>query len=187
MRSNLSNAEKLELVTVDGLANDLATHIEASSIRIGTAHVHGAPSSAIQSIVSELLCAQLGFQEELGLTQDQGFITSARPDFYYNLGPGRGILAEVERGGAVANNHDLKDLWKAHVAPDAQHLFLIVPFANWRPDGLPRERPFLRVTHRLGSFFGDSRREIDIVSLHVFGYGAEARSTPLGGVPADPE
>jgi hypothetical protein len=27
---------------------------------------------------------------------------------------------------------------------------------------------------RLGSFFGDPRREIDVVSFHVFGYGRVA-------------
>jgi hypothetical protein len=31
--------------------------------------------------------------------------------------------------------------------------------------------PTGRVLVRLGSFFGDQRREIDVVSLHVFGYG----------------
>ena len=29
---------------------------------------------------------------------------------------------------------DLKDLWKAHIAPDAQHLFLLVPHANYGRD-----------------------------------------------------
>lgn len=30
-----------------------------------------------------------GYQEEIGLTQDQGFTTSARPDFYFRLGARR--------------------------------------------------------------------------------------------------
>lgn len=81
------------------------------------------------------------------------------------------MLAEVERGDAVNSNHDLKDLWKAHVAPDAQHLFLVVPNSNWTPEGSPRERPFRRVAHRLGAFFGEPRREIDLPNLHVLGYG----------------
>jgi len=164
------------MAIVDELAEQLESHLEASIHRIGAAHVHNAPSSAIQSIVSDLLEAQLGFKEEVILTPAESFVTSARPDFFYRLEEGRGILAEVERGGAVNNNHDLKDLWKAHVAPDAQHLFLIVPFANWTPDGNPRERPFKRVQHRLGAFFGDPRREVDIVSLHVFGYGDQVHS-----------
>jgi hypothetical protein len=83
-------------------------------------------------------------------------------------------IAEVVRGGTTTNNHDLKDLWKTHVAADAQHLFLVVPNANWNEAGTAREHPYARVLTRLGSFFGNPRREIDVVSLHVFGYGREA-------------
>lgn len=97
-------------------------------------------------------------------------MTRARPDFFYVLSSGRGIIAEVERGGAVTNNHDLKDLWKVHVALDAQHLFLVVPWNNWKADGSPRERPFSLLARRLGAFFGDARKEIDVVSAHVFAY-----------------
>ena len=39
-----------------------------------------------------------------------------------------------------------------------------------REDGSPREKPFPLVARRLGAFFGDPRREIDVVSVHVFGY-----------------
>jgi len=105
------------------------------------------------------------------LAPDTGFVTHARPDFYFPVAPGRGILAEVERGGTTTNNHDLKDLWKVHISPTAQHLFLVVPHANWNEQGLPRERPFNRVSSRLGAFFGDPRREVDVLSLHVYGYG----------------
>ena len=71
----------------------------------------------------------------------------------------------------TTNNHDLKDLWKTHIAPDAQHLFLVVPNANWNETGAAREHPYARVPVRLGSFFGDPRREVDVVSVHVFGNG----------------
>ena len=84
------------------------------------------------------------------------------------------MVAEVERGGTVNNNHDLKDMWKAHIALTAQHLFLVVPNANWTEAGGPRERPFARVSRRLGAFFGDDRREIDVLSVHIFGYGSES-------------
>ena len=70
----------------------------------------------------------------------------------------------------MTNNHDLKDLWKTHIASDAQHLFLVVPIANVRADGTAREKPYARVVNRIGAFFGDPRREVDIVSAHVFGY-----------------
>lgn len=104
------------------------------------------------------------------ITPQTGFVTAARPDFFFPLSEGRGVIAEVERGGTTTNNHDLKDLWKAHIAPDAHHLFLIVPVNNWKADGSARERPFAVVSRRLGAFFGDPRREIDVLSVHVFAY-----------------
>ncbi len=170
-RAHLTPDEAREMVLVDELARELAVHLEASDERIGVAHVHGAQSGAIQSIVADLLTRQLGFREEVVLTPDDGFVTGARPDFFYRLSANRGILAEVERGGTVNNNHDLKDLWKAHIAPDAQHLFLVVPNANWTAAGAVRERPYARVINRLAAFFGDPRREIDVLSLHIFSYG----------------
>lgn len=80
------------------------------------------------------------------------------------------MIAEVERGGTTTNNHDLKDMWKAHLSPDSHHLFLIVPWNNWKADGSARERPFGIVSRRIGAFFGDSRREIDVLSAHIFAY-----------------
>lgn len=160
-----------ELAQVDELARQLRTHLEGSSPAINLAHVHGASSSVIQDIVSQLLCTQLGFRSEVVLTPQDGFVTQARPDFFFRLSTGRGVLAEVERGGTTTNNHDLKDLWKTHIALDAQHLFLVVPNANWNEAGAAREHPYRRVLGRVGAFFGVPRREIDVASAHVFGYG----------------
>lgn len=174
VRSELDATEVAEVARVDALADELAGHLTGQSARIDIVHVHRAQSSAVQSIVADLLREQLGFRDEVVLTPQDGFVTHARPDFVFSLGPGRGIIAEVERGGTTTNNHDLKDLWKTHIASDAQHLFLVVPNANWNEAGVARERPYARVLTRLGSFFGDSRREIDVVSLHVFGYGRVA-------------
>ena len=156
---------------MDALALELSTHLQANAAAIDLVHIHRASSSAVQLIVSSLLTERLGFREEIVLSPGSGFVTHARPDFIYALSPGRGIIAEVERGGTTTNNHDLKDLWKTHIAHDAQHLFLVVPNANWNEAGAAREHPYARVLVRLGSFFGDPRREIDVVSLHVFGYG----------------
>ena len=114
------------------LALALCAHIEKTAASISVLHVHGASSSAVQAHFSALLKDQLLFDEEVVLTPQTGLVTRARPDFIFRLSPERGILAEVERGGTTTNNHDLKDLWKTHVAPDAQHLFLIVPNSNWR-------------------------------------------------------
>jgi hypothetical protein len=159
------------IADVDALAEQLRSALENQAAAIDAAHVHGASSSAVQVIASSILKDRLGFSEEVLLTHEHGIVSRPRPDFYYPLGPGRGIIAEVERGGTVTNNHDLKDIWKAHIAPDVQHLFLLVPNSNWKASGLPRERPFVRVTHRMGAFFGDPRREIDVLTCHVFGYG----------------
>ncbi|MCA5891835.1 hypothetical protein LEP48_00530 [Isoptericola sp. NEAU-Y5] len=174
-RHAVSTDEAVELRRVDDLAHQLSAHLDQRSAQIDRVHVHGAKSMDVQTIVAELLCGTLGFGQEVVLTPQDGFVTRARPDFYYSLGAERGILAEVERGGTVNNNHDLKDLWKAHIAVDAQHLFLIVPIANWQANGNAREKPFIRVAQRLGAFFGDDRREVDVLSVHVFGYG---RSIP---------
>jgi hypothetical protein len=174
VRSALTAAETTELERVDALASQLSTHLQDHATEIDVVHIHRAQSSAVQAIVSSLLREHLGFREEVVLAPSDGFVTHARPDFIYALRPGRGIIAEVERGGTTTNNHDLKDLWKTHIANEAQHLFLIVPNANWNQAGAAREHPYARVLIRLGSFFGDPRREIDVVSLHVFGYGRAA-------------
>src|SRR5665648_805095 len=117
------------IVSYATLADELRHHLQATSAEIDVVHIHRAQSRAVQSIVATLLREHLEFREEVVLTPSDGFITHARPDFYYSLAPGRGIIAEVERGGTTTNNHDLKDLWKTHIAPDAQHLFLVVPNA----------------------------------------------------------
>ena len=125
---------------MDRLAILLAAHIVATRDAIAAIHIHGAMSRSLQDHFSQLLRVELGFGEEVVLTPQTGFVTQARPDFFFRLSPGRGIIAEVERGGTTTNNHDLKDLWKAHVSPDSHHLFLIVPNNNWKADGSPRER-----------------------------------------------
>jgi hypothetical protein len=173
VRSDVSVADA-EVADVDRLAQRLIEHLSDRADDIDAHHVHGAQSSAIQTIVSELLETRLGFTQEVVITPEEGLVTQARPDFYFSLSAGRGVLAEVERGGTVNNNHDLKDMWKAHVSPNAQHLFLIIPRSNWKQDGSAREKPFMRVRHRIGAFFGDPRREIDVCSAHVFGYGRES-------------
>jgi hypothetical protein len=170
VRSTLTEDEERELAQVDELAAQLREHLEDSSSEIDAAHVHLAPSGAIQSIASRLLREELGFDEEKRF-DDVALAARPRPDFVFRLADGRGILAEVERGGTTTNNHDLKDFWKTHIASDAQHLFLIVPHSNWKQSGAAREKPFKAVARRLAAFFGDPRREVDVVSVHIFGYG----------------
>ena len=170
-RSVLEDTHLETLAEVDRLADHLRRALDEEADRIDAAHVHGAQSAAVQLIVSAILKDRLNFREERLLTPQDGIVSKPRPDFYYELSPGRGVIAEVERGGTVTNNHDLKDIWKAHIAVDVQHLFLIVPNSNWRSDGTARERPFTRVVDRMSAFFGSPRREIDVATCHVFGYG----------------
>lgn len=125
---------------------------------------------SIQTLVGQLLEDRLHFEQEVVFARSDGLTVRPRPDFVYRLSTGRGIIAEVERGGTTTNNHDLKDMWKAHLSPDTHHLFLIVPMNNWRVDGSPREKVFPAVKRRIGAFFGDPRREVDVVSAHIFGY-----------------
>jgi hypothetical protein len=184
VRRRLSAGEAQELDRVDELASRLCVHLEERADDIDSVHVHGASSSAVQAIVADLLETELGFSTEVVLTPSDGLVTRARPDFVYWLEEGRGVLGEVERGGTTTNNHDLKDMWKAHISPDTQHLFLVVPQANWGSTGQARERPYPRVVQRLSAFFGDARRELDVVSAHIFGYG-QLDSALIPGRPED--
>lgn len=170
VRQSPTPDEQHELARVDEMAAKLVRHIEQTAAEIAAIHVHGAGSRSVQDHFSLLLKGELGFEEEVVLTPQDGLVTQARPDFFFRFDGARGILAEVERGGTTTNNHDLKDLWKAHVSPDSQHLFLIVPNNNWKADGTSREKPFPVVSRRIGAFFGDPRREIDVLSVNIFGY-----------------
>jgi len=172
VRSDAEPAYAAEVARVDDLARRLVEHLDHSSAAVDRAHQYRTQSSVIQRLVSALLKDVLGFGEEVVIEPSSGLVTRARPDFYFALATGRGVLAEVERGGTTTNNHDLKDMWKAHISPNAQHLFLVVPNANWNEARQAREHPFNRVVHRMGSFFGDPRREVDVLTAHVFGYGA---------------
>lgn len=127
------------------------------------------PLTDCGDLARHLLGDRLGFEEEVLLTREDGIVSRPRTDVFFRLGPGEGVIAEVERGGTVTNNYDREDIWKAHIALDVQHLFRIVPNSNWREDGQSRERPFVRVTNGRGAFFGDRRREIDVLTRHLFG------------------
>ena len=169
-RAHLSAQETAEVAAVDAIADHLRDHLISRDSTLRALHIYGAQSKSIQDEVGSLLERELRFRSEVVLTPQDGLVTQARPDFYFDLGNGRGIIAEVERGGTTANNHDLKDLWKTHIAVNAQHLFLVVPVQLPNESGMVRERPFVKVVRRMGAFFGDPRREVDVLSVHVFGY-----------------
>jgi hypothetical protein len=80
----------------------------------------------VQEVLLEK-AAELGFtSEKQGLFEE--YATSGlRPDYYKPFGDRSGILLEVERGKTTINNMDLLDLWKCHICPEADVLFLFVP------------------------------------------------------------
>lgn len=81
----------------------------------------------------------------------------------------RGILVEVERGGVLANNHDLKDIWKCHLS-GARHLILVVPICNYAEDNEPRDWPFEECKKRLEPFFSNSKKHLDMESVLLVPY-----------------
>lgn len=170
VKSTLDPESSAEIGQVLKLATRLQDFMAERADSIRLAQVHGAPSSAIQALVGALLVGELGFKHEVMFESNIGLSVRPRPDFVYRLSSGRGIIAEIERGGTTTNNHDLKDVWKAHISPSAHHLFLVVPHNNWKTDGTAREKVFPAVVRRVGAFFGDPRREVDIASAHIFGY-----------------
>ena len=116
-RTRLTPSESNEVQRVDDIASRLEGHLEDQLSAISAVHVFRAQSKSVQGVVSQLLRDELGFEEEVVIRPSDGFVTRARPDFFYELSDGRGIIAEVERGGTTSNNHDLKDVWKAHISP----------------------------------------------------------------------
>lgn len=170
-RSKLTPVEAAEVAEVAALARDFLDHLRSIDADIDRLHVHGAQSRVIQELMTKWLVEEHAFSSEVIGVFDDG--RRLRPDFVGDLGSGRGILVEVERGGAVTNNHDLKDLWKCHLCTRTHHLFLLVPNANWNKAGAVRERPFLRTSSRLRSFFTDPRVFVDVLSAWVIGYGLD--------------
>jgi hypothetical protein len=131
------------------------------------AHVFGASSAKVQAVILKKM-NDLGFQSERkGLFKDMT-VSGIRPDYYKQL-DGGGILFEVERGKTIANNMDLLDVWKTHICREAKHLFLMVP--RIRVTGNHQEQKiFQSVEKRIGTFFDEQAHDIDVESVHLFGY-----------------
>ena len=89
VRSALTDDETTELAHVDALAKRLIDHMETASPLIAAAHVHGARSQSVQAHLSVLLKDELGFDEEVILTPQDGLVTQSRPDFFFRLGDQR--------------------------------------------------------------------------------------------------
>ena len=167
-----SDVDPAVIVRVAELARGLETYLLSIEGEIDAAHRPDAQSKTIQDLVGTWL-ESVGFHAEYLTAFLETPGSHSRPDFYFDLGKGRGILAEVERGGAVNNNHDLKDIWKCHLSEQTQHLFLLVPNRNFKRTGEKREAPFMRCEARLATFFQSRRTRVDVSSLWLFGYGPD--------------
>lgn len=109
---------------------------------------------------------QLGFQsEKQGLFRE--YHVDLRPDFYRPV-QNSGILVEIERGGTLTKNLDLLDLWKCHLCPRADFLFLVVPIERASEDGRT-QRPFDGAFRRLSTFF-EPQNYVNVEAVYLFGY-----------------
>jgi hypothetical protein len=168
--------EAVEIGRVEQIAKDLLGELRRISDEIDRVHRWRAKSDDIQKLFFGWLADSYDIVTESTEGFEDTTVHRVRPDaqILLNLEGTRRILVEVERGGAVTNGHDLKDMWKAHLSPLVQHLFLVVPNSINDEKGAPRsDQAFLRSTARLSSFFRDCRTEVDVLSVHVFGCGPE--------------
>lgn len=182
----MTDDQRAETLAVQQHADALLAFLNEHPDEIAQAHVHNAGSKSVQTLVASALEPR-GFESEVPVRGAGAYLGRATVDLFLELSPSRGIFVEVERGGTITNNHDLKDFWKTHIASYAHHLFLVVPMANWSKSGAVREKPFGRMDARFRAFFQGDAREVDVLSLHVFGYGSEAPLPAKDAVALDVE
>lgn len=133
---------------------------------IASVHKLGGKSQEVQAALQRDF-EELGFRSErTGLFGGMD-VPGLRPDFYRRLGRS-GIIAEVERGKIITNNMDLLDLWKCHICPDADFLFLIAPLARPSESGTVI-KGYEQAQRRLRTFF-EPRNYVNVDAAFVFGY-----------------
>ena len=77
-------------------------------------------------------------------------------------------MLEIERGKTITNNMDLLDMWKCHLCPSADFLFLVVP--NERPSENGQViRAFESAARRLSTFF-EPQNYVNVEAVYLFGY-----------------
>ena len=156
---------------IECLANKILNHLNKPEIHknIDKANKLGNTSQKIQEIVQEYV-ESLGFSsEKKGLFKNTPN-PSLRPDFFKEIDSENGILFEVERGRTRENNMDLLDLWKCHICPKANFLFLLVPIE--RPKRNQKPGPvFNPVKSRVESFFSKDNY-VNVKAVFLFGYGS---------------
>ncbi len=150
------------------IADILIDHLNEEEIMSQVLKIHKlhAKSGEIQDIFLPK-ALELGFvSEKKGIFKDSA-VSQLRPDYYLKIDDLHGIIMEVERGKTLANNMDLLDLWKCHICPTANYLFLIVP--NIRQNTNRSSNVFSTVVRRLGTFFTE-QTYTNVDAVFVFGY-----------------
>ncbi|KAB2916883.1 MAG: hypothetical protein F9K23_06700 [Bacteroidetes bacterium] len=150
------------------IANALIRHMNEEEIvaKVARKHTLGAKSGEIQEIFLPK-ALDLGFvSEKKGIFREFP-VSQLRPDYYLKINHTAGIIMEVERGKTLANNMDILDLWKCHICPNANYLFLIVP--NIRQTTERRSNVFSAVVRRMNTFFTESTFT-NVDGVFIFGY-----------------
>ena len=167
LRKHESRLE-LELAEAMLLAGHLSSRLASDPVReaIRSVHVVGGHSQAVQEILRQDL-EDLGFENEKTRLFAQMPVPALRPDFYRSIGRS-GIIAEVERGKTITNDMDLLDLWKCHICPVADFLFLIVPIER-RSESGTTIKAFDQASRRLATFF-KPQNYVHVEAVFLFGY-----------------
>ncbi|KAA6334383.1 hypothetical protein EZS27_017304 [termite gut metagenome] len=148
------------------IAREMANYLSTDIIREELEELNkpGGTSQEIQGIINPK-AEELGFRsEKKGLFKE----FQLRPDYFLELGENKGIIMEVERGKTLANNMDLLDVWKCHICPCANFLFLIVPMIRPTKKG-GRTKAFDSVEKRISPFF-EKENYINVDAVFLFGY-----------------
>jgi hypothetical protein len=159
---------RLDFIRAKTIADELILFMNRKEIQTSLAETHQlyANSGQIQEIILPK-AKELGFSsEKKGLFSDYP-VKQLRPDYYLNLGSGKGIIMEVERGKTIHNNMDLLDLWKCHICSNANFLFLIIP--QFRQTEKGQNTIFDTVERRMDTFF-NSKNYTNVDAVFLFGY-----------------
>lgn len=151
------------------IANELLAYSNRKDVsdKIRIANAPGNSSHDIQEIFLEFL-SQNGFQDEKKGLFSNYRTPLLRPDYYKPL-DNTGIIFEVERGKIIMNNMDMLDLWKCHICPYADYLFLAVPKVLKQNNQSRGTNSYETVQRRLGTFF-EPQNYTNVKAVFIFGY-----------------
>ena len=165
VKTGLCESDHREIEHAKAIAVQIEKRLESQRSTIKKLTEKSASSVKIEGVIWPVLEAYK-FEKQLVLDDDTIFVKPV-PDFLLS---DPGIIVEVEGGGTLTNNHDLKDLWKCHLTDKAKHLILVVPRCNYTRNNKEREKPFERCEKRIKVFFDRAEKYIDVLSVHLVPY-----------------